>query len=290
MEYIKQNFVDGQTLKADHLNHMEDGIANASGGGGSSWNDLTDKPFGDEVKTLVACKNVTVEFSEYVYWDETYYHAFIQYGDFATVTQDSKGYIKEYHVTEEDTIKVNFNGVEYEVKPILSNGELYFGNVELSFYNRESQSTDLPFYITSYSNQMEIFTTKENAGTNTITCTCEKTVTNTIGEKFIPSTIVREDDLTFKYVSTVTVPNSEIGTRLTFGCWIDDPQAIPYYTALGKYVDGDGIVHIIPVKATLSQSYAGSGTWLFTFELENEIEYDLDVMICSTHQCGFVGM
>ena len=31
MAYEKQNFVDGQTLKAEHLNHMEDGIAEALG-------------------------------------------------------------------------------------------------------------------------------------------------------------------------------------------------------------------------------------------------------------------
>lgn len=47
MAYEKQNFTSGQVLTAAALNHMEDGIANA--GGVSSWNDLTDKPFG--VKT-----------------------------------------------------------------------------------------------------------------------------------------------------------------------------------------------------------------------------------------------
>lgn len=47
MSYNKLGFTSGQTLKAEHLNHMEDGIANA--GGVTSWNDLTDKPFGSEV-------------------------------------------------------------------------------------------------------------------------------------------------------------------------------------------------------------------------------------------------
>jgi hypothetical protein len=42
MSYEKLGFTSGQTLKAEHLNHMEEGIANA--GGASSWNDLTDKP------------------------------------------------------------------------------------------------------------------------------------------------------------------------------------------------------------------------------------------------------
>ena len=31
MNYEKQNFVDGQTLTAAQLNHMENGIANAAG-------------------------------------------------------------------------------------------------------------------------------------------------------------------------------------------------------------------------------------------------------------------
>lgn len=46
MSYEKLGFVSGQTLKAEHLNHMEEGIANA--GGVTSWNDLQDKPFGEE--------------------------------------------------------------------------------------------------------------------------------------------------------------------------------------------------------------------------------------------------
>lgn len=32
MSYEKLGFTSGQTLKAEHLNHMEDGIANAGGG------------------------------------------------------------------------------------------------------------------------------------------------------------------------------------------------------------------------------------------------------------------
>lgn len=34
MSYTKQNFKDGQTLTADHLNHIEDGIATAADGCG----------------------------------------------------------------------------------------------------------------------------------------------------------------------------------------------------------------------------------------------------------------
>jgi hypothetical protein len=46
--YNKQNFEDGQVLKAEHLNHMEDELARPK-----SWNELTDKPFGDELVELV---------------------------------------------------------------------------------------------------------------------------------------------------------------------------------------------------------------------------------------------
>ena len=38
MSYEKLGFTKGQTLKADHLNHMEEGISNAGGAGFEYWN------------------------------------------------------------------------------------------------------------------------------------------------------------------------------------------------------------------------------------------------------------
>lgn len=52
MSYNKLGFTSGQTLKAEHLNHMEEGIANA--GGIKSWNDLEDKPFEEVPKMYLA--------------------------------------------------------------------------------------------------------------------------------------------------------------------------------------------------------------------------------------------
>lgn len=46
MSYEKLGFEKGQVLKAEHLNHIEEGISSVS------WNDLQDKPFG-EVKTVL---------------------------------------------------------------------------------------------------------------------------------------------------------------------------------------------------------------------------------------------
>lgn len=62
MSYEKLGFVSGQTLKAEHLNHMEDGIANS--GGVTSWNDLSDRPFYEEVKMGNVVENYTVEVTE----------------------------------------------------------------------------------------------------------------------------------------------------------------------------------------------------------------------------------
>lgn len=57
MSYNKLGFTKGQTLKAEHLNYMEEGIANA--GGASSWNDLKDKPFGETNHSPIILEEVT---------------------------------------------------------------------------------------------------------------------------------------------------------------------------------------------------------------------------------------
>ncbi len=48
MSYTKQNFTDGQVLKAEHLNKMENELAREK-----SWNELADKPFGEVDGILV---------------------------------------------------------------------------------------------------------------------------------------------------------------------------------------------------------------------------------------------
>lgn len=37
MSYTRLNLQDGQVLTADHIKHIEDGIVNGSGGGGTSY-------------------------------------------------------------------------------------------------------------------------------------------------------------------------------------------------------------------------------------------------------------
>ena len=65
MAYTKQNFKSGQTLTAEHLNKIEQGIVDASSGGGvSSWNDFTDKPFGTEIGEAQLLDDVRVTFED----------------------------------------------------------------------------------------------------------------------------------------------------------------------------------------------------------------------------------
>ena len=54
MAYEKQNFEDGQVLTAEHLNKMEEELARAK-----SWNDLTDKPFGETYTVILEEQELT---------------------------------------------------------------------------------------------------------------------------------------------------------------------------------------------------------------------------------------
>lgn len=54
MAYTKQNFEDGQTLKAEHLNKMEDELAREK-----SWDELAHRPFGEAVAEIIPETEVT---------------------------------------------------------------------------------------------------------------------------------------------------------------------------------------------------------------------------------------
>lgn len=61
MAYTKQNFKSGQTLTAEHLNKIEQGIVDADN---KSWNDLTDKPFYTEVVEGVVLNSTRLSFDD----------------------------------------------------------------------------------------------------------------------------------------------------------------------------------------------------------------------------------
>lgn len=69
MSYEKLGFVKGQTLKAEHLNHMEEGIANAGGASvQSDWNQ-TDENALDYIKNKPYYEKRTVMEGDTLYWD-----------------------------------------------------------------------------------------------------------------------------------------------------------------------------------------------------------------------------
>lgn len=88
MAYEKQTWECGETITADKLNHMEDGIEEASGGGTDVGYECT------ETRTVLTEESVTT-----VVYDDSAY----AYGDLAYVLHDSV-----------DAIIVTFNGTEYE--------------------------------------------------------------------------------------------------------------------------------------------------------------------------------
>lgn len=55
MAYTKQNFEDGQILKAEHLNKMEEGIA------APDWDQMVNRPFGETLKALYEGTDLTPE-------------------------------------------------------------------------------------------------------------------------------------------------------------------------------------------------------------------------------------
>lgn len=116
MNYNKLGFTSGQTLKAEHLNHMEEGIANA---GNASWDNITDKPSYLPVREL-ATINILPE---------------------AQLIPEGSG---SFHYAEQvegievgNTYIITYNGIEYtcEAKQIEASGLIYtaLGNIGAAF-------------------------------------------------------------------------------------------------------------------------------------------------------------
>lgn len=118
MSYEKLGFVSGQTLKAEHLNHMEDGIANIS------WNDLQDRPFWKEPKKVSVFPDgqpLTVETID----DGTF-----------NIAQNW------FFVPPDVTSYVVFDGVEYECEP-------YYDDMERAYCIGSLDFSKYPFFITN---------------------------------------------------------------------------------------------------------------------------------------------
>lgn len=137
MAYEKQTWVCGETITADKLNHMEDGIAQASGGGTDVGYECT------ETRTVLTEESVTTVAGEY--------------GNDGSLAYSTP-------ITAE-TIRVTFNGVEYVCDAVAMGGTVRgYGGISQS----DTDFSEYPFAITSNSNPDASFVNglyTETAGT-----------------------------------------------------------------------------------------------------------------------------
>jgi hypothetical protein len=152
MSYNKLGFVSGQTLKAEHLNHMEDGIANA--GGVKSWNDLEDKPFYEETKVA------TFEFesfeSEEVFLDGA----------------------KVFAVG--DTVTVEVDGVEHSLVAFDDDGYATIGD---TYDDLASDSGSYGWQL--YVDEHDVYADFHNDGKHTVSLVTK--VVHQLDEKYLPA-------------------------------------------------------------------------------------------------------
>lgn len=130
MAYEKQNWVCGDTLTADKLNHMEDGIANASEGGFSCT----------EAYTLLTDETVTTEAE----------------GD------ENVGTLSYTSQITADTLRVTFNDTVYDCPKQTAQGATLYGG----WSNGMPDFSVFPFTIGSTAQDNRILTS--TAGTYTV--------------------------------------------------------------------------------------------------------------------------
>lgn len=312
MEYIKQNFVDGQTLKADHLNHMEDGIANASGGGGSSWNDLTDKPFYHKSTPTVGMEKQTIEIVQKESGYGTVFGGTTNgFGDIiASVSPDTgKGCSFTTNFEAGDKIVVTLDGVDYET--ILTNNGAhgyYAGNgMYYCGYNTSADDTSWSFYFTLLNESgFDVWMSEENVGTHEISIQVYREEHKNLDEEFIPDTIVRVGTAPTIKPSLpggahvipagethATNWSSQVSTNIYLEIGAPIEYDTPFILATGEYVDSEGVKHFVDgIRWKLTEREIGE--WIgknlvilvVEFFIDEPFDYDITVNFVSNYEFG----
>ena len=220
MSYEKLGFVSGQKLKAEHLNHMEEGIANVS------WDDLKNKPFYSELVEgaatfdgdltgkeyydmggegiLIKMSDTPLSIEELIGSTVIIKHNISELGatdgdaiiEF-TITED---FIQKQEVDESRYILVVISELEIPVAYIIK-GDLSDMGAPL---------TEGVFYM--YMNMGE-----EYLYTNSISCLkgIQEHIT-TIEDKYIPDTIVRKDNPTAAIINVAELPINNIKKNMIY--------------------------------------------------------------------------
>ena len=168
MSYKKLGFVSGQTLKAEHLNHMEEGIAKA--GSSVSWDDLNDKPFGKTIDFKSVFEFIGVE----AIVDE--------YSNGAAFYYDANAYLP-FNIG--DAFIVELNGVQYETTVQNFYFGDYLGNQNLAWalhHNNTYDGTGLPFGIL---NKNGVYLIVPEAGTYDLKICISENKVKTIDTEFL---------------------------------------------------------------------------------------------------------
>ena len=161
MSYEKLGFVSNQVLKAEHLNHMEDGIANIS------WNDLQDKPFGAEVTEVELLPKTTFDFDN---------------------LEDGRARIDPIELVAGETYLVTWDGKEYNSKAIeFFGGAIAIGNVyTITDGEFGAESTGEPFFVTTDGKTLTMIASIYDYGIHTISISKRAEIIKPIDNKYLP--------------------------------------------------------------------------------------------------------
>lgn len=162
-------------------------IKSASGGGGvSSWNDLTDKPFGEEFVT----RHTFIEGQQITFNPQG-----------MTETEYLYSYVDNFTIsaTEGDKIIFVVDGQEYKcLVEKFPSGNLYSGNVLIgnSFGIETTLYPDCPILCTfSPGGAVSLYREADASEQIVLSMYVEKTSVSKLDEMYIPETIARKEDL-----------------------------------------------------------------------------------------------
>lgn len=158
MSYEKLGFVSGQTLKAEHLNHMEEGIAKIS------WDDLKDKPFGEETTVVDVLPETSITASELY---EVFINCILTVGDICTVT---------------------WNGIEYTCVVDTFEGFPVFGNIGLVM---GGEGTGEPFVVLAQGQILQIVSL-DGTSEQIVSIKVELKTVNKLDKKYLPESVTNK--------------------------------------------------------------------------------------------------
>lgn len=256
MSYEKQNFTSGMLLTADHLNHMEEGIANAGPvktvngvspdengdveivieAGATSWNDLEDKPFGEAVEEAVVFEEQSFEAS-------TGTHAYS--GD----------------IESGQAYAIYYNGVRYEDIGHFDGGSAFaVGGNDYPFVIKSSILGEYDPYVSS--NSGEAFTLKVAK---------IETVIKQLSDEYIPNNIQRVGEISWNDLNDKP--------------FYDDSYKV-VWTGSPVHDDVNGTYRYVS-SLTPSKDELVGATYTYSSVTEGSYSYTVDTLTSNSDETGY---